>query len=85
MYYILYKGGNTKVSKLVTLGGANSVTTSYAPWGIATTSIYSANDGVVANNWSFLFGANNIKIYGVSHVELLTNTYVKSLIKSALN
>lgn len=85
LYYILNKGGSTKVNKLITLGGANAATTSFAPWGIDTTSIYSANDTIVANNWSYLFGANNILVYGVSHVGFLNHWYVNWLVKTELS
>ncbi|SDC19580.1 triacylglycerol lipase [Terribacillus halophilus] len=84
LYYILNKGGNDKVDKLVTLGGANRLTTSVAPDGIDTTSIYSTSDSIVSSYLSILSGANNIRIYGVSHIGLLNSYQVNNHIKEAL-
>ena len=84
LYYILNKGGNDKVDKLVTLGGANRLTTSVAPDGIDTTSIYSTSDSIVSSYLSILSGANNIRIYGVSHIGLLNSYQVNNYIKEAL-
>ncbi|PAF37667.1 esterase [Terribacillus saccharophilus] len=84
LYYILNKGGGDKVDKLVTLGGANRLTTSAAPSGIDTTSIYSTSDYVVSSYLSVLTGANNIRIYGVSHIGLLNSYQVNGHIKEAL-
>lgn len=84
LYYILNKGGSSKVEKLITLGGANRLTTNYAPEGIKTTSIYSSSDFIVRPYLSMLYGANNIEIRGVSHIGLLSNYQVNNLIKSAL-
>ncbi|MDQ0229881.1 esterase/lipase family protein [Metabacillus malikii] len=84
LYYILNKGGASKVDKLVTLGGANQLTTRVAPQGIDTTSIYSTSDYIVRPYLSKLYGANNIEIRGVSHIGLLSSYQVNSLIKTAL-
>lgn len=84
LYYIKNYGGNAKVDKLVTLGGANGLTTSIAPAGIDTTSIYSTSDYIVNNSLSRMTGANNIRLYGVSHIGLLSNTQVNGHIKNAL-
>ncbi|MFS0559598.1 alpha/beta fold hydrolase [Terribacillus sp. 179-K 1B1 HS] len=84
LYYILNKGGNDKVDKLVTIGGANRLTTSVAPDGIDTTSIYSTSDSIVSSYLSILSGANNIRIYGVSHIGLLNSYQVNNYIKEAL-
>lgn len=84
LYYITKLGGNAKVDKLVTLGGANGLVTSVAPEGVDVTSIYSLNDMIVNNYLSHLQGANNIRIYGVGHIGLLNNSNVNSLIVKAL-
>jgi triacylglycerol lipase len=84
LYYILYRGGSSKVDKLVTLGGANSLTTRYAPSGNDTTSIYTNDDRIVANSMSYLIGANNIEISGVSHIGLISSSKVNGLIRTAL-
>ncbi len=84
LYYILHKGGDSKVDKLVTLGGANRLTTSFAPSGIDTTSIYSTNDLIVRPYLSILSGAENIAVYGVSHIGLLNSYQVNQHLKAAL-
>ncbi|MFP7170512.1 alpha/beta fold hydrolase [Terribacillus sp. 7520-G] len=84
LYYILNKGGKDKVDKLITLGGANRLTTSVAPEGIDTTSIYSTSDRIVSSYLSTLYGANNIRIYGVSHIGLLNSYQVNNHILEAL-
>jgi triacylglycerol lipase len=84
LYYIQNYGGSDKVDKLVTLGGANRLTTSRAPAGIDTTSIYSTNDMIVSSYLSVLSGANNIRLYGISHIGLLNNYQVEGHIKDAL-
>lgn len=84
LYYILNNGGLSKVDKLVTLGGANRLTTSKAPDGIKVTSIYTLNDQVVANQLSMLDGANNIRVYGMAHIGLLFNSSINALIQTAL-
>ncbi|CAM4377051.1 esterase/lipase family protein [Paenibacillus tarimensis] len=84
LYYILNRGGAAKVDKLITLGGANRLTTSYAPAGVDVTSIYSTSDTIVSPSLSRLYGANNIQISGVSHVGLIFSSYVNSLVKAAL-
>lgn len=84
LYYILNKDGIDKVDKLITLGGANRLTTSAAPDGIDTTSIYSTSDYIVSSYLSILSGANNIRIYGVSHIGLLNSYQVNGHIKEAL-
>ncbi|MMZ63776.1 Lipase EstA precursor [compost metagenome] len=85
LYYILNRGGASKVDKLVTLGGANRLTTNTAPQGISVTSIYSLNDTIVSPMLSRLEGATNIPVSLVSHVGLLFNSRVNGLIKTALN
>ncbi|MCW1473709.1 MULTISPECIES: triacylglycerol lipase [Acinetobacter calcoaceticus/baumannii complex] len=85
LYYILYNGGSTKVDKLVTLGGANLLTTSQAPSGIKVTSIYSSADTIVSPALSKLNGATNIQVNFVGHIGLLYNANVNDLIKSALS
>ncbi|MFC9708643.1 esterase/lipase family protein [Paenibacillus sp. NPDC056933] len=85
LYYILNRGGASKVDKLVTLGGANRLTTTTAPKGIAVTSIYSTSDTIVSPLLSRLDGANNIQVSLVSHIGLLFNSRVNALIKTALN
>lgn len=85
LYYILNRGGASKVDKLVTLGGANRLTTNTAPQGISVTSIYSLNDTIVSPVLSRLDGATNIPVSLVSHVGLLFNSRVNGLIKTALN
>ncbi|WP_202743946.1 esterase/lipase family protein [Acinetobacter calcoaceticus] len=85
LYYILYHGGQSKVEKLVTLGGANLLTTSQAPSGIAVTSIYSTADTIVNPSLSKMNGAQNIQINFVSHIGLLANENVNDLIKTALS
>jgi triacylglycerol lipase len=84
LYYILNRGGSKKVDKLVTLGGANRLTTSYAPDGVEVTSIYSTSDRIVSNSLSYLYGANNIQISGVSHIGLIYSSTVNNLIRTAL-
>ncbi|MBD7912054.1 MULTISPECIES: alpha/beta fold hydrolase [Clostridium] len=84
LYYINNLGGNSKVDKLVTLGGANRLTTFEAPRGIDMTSIYSLNDTIVSNYLSHIQGAKNIRIYGVGHIGLLNNNNVNSEIVKAL-
>ena len=67
MYFIKNLGGETKVSNVVTLAGANGLTTNQAINGpgdnkIRYTSIYSLSDGVVAANLSYLNGGKNIRL-----------------------
>ncbi|MFK0521640.1 esterase/lipase family protein [Paenibacillus illinoisensis] len=85
LYYILNRGGSTKVDKLVTLGGANRLTTNSAPEGVEVTSIYSTSDMIVSPALSRLSGANNIQVSLVSHIGLLFNSRVNALIKTALD
>lgn len=85
LYYILYNGGQSKIEKLVTLGGANLLTTSNSPSGIDVTSIYSSMDTIVNPYLSNLNGAKNIQISGVGHIGLLSNSNVNNLIKTALS
>lgn len=85
LYYILNRGGSSKVDKLVTLGGANRLTTTSAPQGVKVTSIYSISDTIVSPALSRLSGANNIQVSLVSHIGLLFNSRVNALIKTALN
>ncbi|WP_184181428.1 triacylglycerol lipase [Paenibacillus sp. JGP012] len=84
LYYILNRGGIGKVDKLITLGGANRLTTSRAPDGIRVTSIYSTSDTIVSPALSRLDGANNISVNLVTHIGLLYNSRVNALIKAAL-
>ncbi|WP_434752996.1 esterase/lipase family protein [Paenibacillus amylolyticus] len=84
LYYILNRGGIDKVDKLITLGGANRLTTNRAPSGVKVTSIYSTSDTIVSPALSRLDGANNISINLVSHIGLLYNSRVNALIKAAL-
>ena len=72
------------MDKLITLGGANRLTTSRAPSGIKVTSIYSTSDTIVSPALSRLDGANNISVNLVSHIGLLYNSRVNALIKAAL-
>ncbi|WP_274380028.1 esterase/lipase family protein [Paenibacillus mucilaginosus] len=84
LYYILNRDDASKVDKLITLGGANRLTTSDAPAGVNVTSIYSTSDTIVANYLSILNGANNIRISGVSHIGLIFSSQVNQLIQTAL-
>lgn len=84
LYYILFNGGQEKVDKLITLGGANKLTTNEAPQGVKVTSIYSTADMVVNPYLSKLYGAENIPINYVDHVSLLANAQVNQLILTAL-
>lgn len=84
LYYILNNGGLSKVDKLVTIGGANRLTTSRAPEGIKVTSIYTINDQIVSNQLSMLDGANNIRVFGMAHIGLLYSPSVSALITTAL-
>ena len=84
LYYILNRGGIDKVDKLITLGGANRLTTSSAPRGVIVTSIYSTSDTIVSPLLSRLDGANNISVNLVSLIGLLYNSRVNALIKAAL-
>ncbi|GGH52614.1 lipase EstA [Paenibacillus silvae] len=84
LYYILNRGGIDKVDKLITLGGANRLTTSRAPDGIRVTSIYSTSDTIVSPALSRLDGANNVSVNLVTHIGLLYNSRVNALIKAAL-
>ncbi|WP_366296113.1 alpha/beta fold hydrolase [Paenibacillus sp. AN1007] len=84
LYYILNRGGADKVDKLITLGGANRLTTSRAPSGVTVTSIYSTSDTIVSPVLSRLDGANNISVNLVTHIGLLFNSRVNALIKAAL-
>jgi len=85
LYYIKNMQASGKVDKLVTLGGANRLVTSTAPSGVDTTSITGTSDMIVTSSLSKLSGANNVSVTGVSHIALLSNSQVKSLIKSALS
>lgn len=84
LYYILNNGGLSKVDRLVTIGGANRLTTSRAPEGIKVTSIYTINDQIVSNQLSMLDGANNIRVFGMAHIGLLYSPSVSALITTAL-
>lgn len=84
LYYILFNGGQGKVNKLITLGGANKLTTYQAPQGVSVTSIYSSADMIVNRYLSQLNGAENIQINYVDHVGLLANAQVNQLILRAL-
>ncbi|MBP1906510.1 triacylglycerol lipase [Paenibacillus turicensis] len=84
LYYILNRGGIDKVDKLITLGGANRLTTSSAPRGVIVTSIYSTSDTIVSPILFRLDGADNISVNLVSHIGLLYNSRINALIKAAL-
>ncbi|RDU23789.1 esterase/lipase family protein [Anaerosacchariphilus polymeriproducens] len=84
LYYITKMNGAQKVDKLVTLGGANRLVTSSAPSGVDVTSITGTADMIVASSLSKLNGANNISVPGVTHIGLLSNSKVNSLIEKAL-
>lgn len=91
MYFIKNLGGNTKVANVVTLAGANGLTTNQAINGpgeenkIKYTSMYSYSDGIVIPTLSYLNGAKNIEIPFVTHIQFLYNTQVNQYIKDALN
>lgn len=91
MYFIKNLGGETKVSNVVTLAGANGLTTNQAINGpgednkIKYTSIYSLSDGVVAANLSYLNGGKNIRLPGITHLQFLYNNQVNQYIKDGLN
>lgn len=84
LYYILFKGGQGKVEKLITLGGANRLVTFQAPSGVSVTSIYSSADTIVYPSLSMLNGAKNIQVNFVNHVGLLANNQVNLKILQAL-
>lgn len=84
MYYILH-GGASKVDKVVTLGGANRLVTSFAPSGVKVTTISSSTDTIVNPLLSELSGANNILISGVSHIGLLSDSNVQKLVAENLS
>ncbi|MCG7337760.1 triacylglycerol lipase [Staphylococcus sp. ACRSN] len=91
MYFIKNLGGETKVSNVVTLAGANGLTTNQAINGpgednkIKYTSIYSLSDGVVATTLSYLNGGKNIRLPGITHLQFLYNNQVNQYIKDGLN
>lgn len=82
--YLTQLGGVDQVDKVITLGGANRLGASSVPAGVDFTSIYSSSDFIVSNSLSRITGANNIHVTGVSHLGLLTNSRVQSLITEAL-
>ncbi|MDO7908646.1 alpha/beta fold hydrolase [Paenibacillus sp. JX-17] len=84
LYYILNRNGGDKVGKLITLGGANRLTTSTAPEGVQVISIYSTSDTIVSPYLSILNGAHNIRVTGVSHIGLIFNSGVNRLISETL-
>ncbi|TSB47729.1 esterase/lipase family protein [Alkalicoccobacillus porphyridii] len=82
--YLTQLDGVGNVDKVITLGGANRLGASSVPAGVDFTSIYSSSDLIVANSLSRITGANNIHVTGVTHLGLLTNNRVQSLIIEAL-
>lgn len=90
MYYIKNLDGGNNVGNVVTLGGANGLTTNFAIPGndpqhkILYTSIYSRTDGVVPNHLSHLAGGKNIVLTKIDHISLLFNSTVKQHIEYAL-
>ncbi|MDX8046857.1 alpha/beta fold hydrolase [Gracilibacillus sp. S3-1-1] len=78
--YLTQLGGVSKVDKVITLGGANRLGATSVPSGVDFTSIYSSSDLIVSTSLSRISGANNIHVYGVSHLGLLTNSRVQNLI-----
>ncbi|MEN8906200.1 MAG: alpha/beta fold hydrolase [Clostridiales bacterium] len=85
LYYIVNKNGADKVDKVVTLGGANGLTTSRVPAGIELTSITGTADTIVASSLSNISGADTISVPGASHIGLLTNSTVKKDIVDILS
>ncbi|SEO93146.1 triacylglycerol lipase [Paenibacillus sp. OK076] len=84
LYYINNLGGGKNIGKVITLGSPNRLVARSAPTGIAYTSIYSTSDLIVNNTLSPLNGANNIRIFGVTHIGLLIDRGVQSHIMNAL-
>ncbi|MCZ1263724.1 alpha/beta fold hydrolase [Paenibacillus tundrae] len=84
LYYINNLGGGKNIDKVITLGSPNRLMAQSAPKGIAYTSIYSTSDLIVNNTLSPLNGANNIRIFGVTHIGLLIDRGVQSHIMNAL-
>jgi triacylglycerol lipase len=84
LYYIINNGGSDKVEKLVTLGGANRLTTSTVPDEINMTSITGTSDAIVSASLSNITGAETVSLSGVGHIALLSNSQAKSEIVKAL-
>jgi triacylglycerol lipase len=84
LYYIINHEAGDKVNNLVTLGGANRLTTSKVPEGITLTNIMGSSDMIVNSSLSKISGSVDVTVNGVTHIGLLTNSKVKDEILKAL-